>query len=123
MLVGPSYVAISTWQSNKLRWRQFASYLVKLEAGTGYMAKNRYANYFIVLAENVKKNDKKCLAEGKKTIMEMWGIDNDPELKEKNEKKNDAYNTWYSQVVTHPSTNHAQRSLTSVIGREPVYST
>ena len=34
-----------------------------------------------------------------------------------------AYNTWDSQAVTHPSTNQAQRCLTSVIGREPVYST
>lgn len=40
------------------------------------------------------------------------------ELKEK--KK--AYNTGYSQAVTHPSTNPARQGLTSVIGREPVLS-
>ena len=34
-----------------------------------------------------------------------------------------AYNTEYSQAVTHPSTNSAQCCLTSVIGRELVYST
>ena len=34
-----------------------------------------------------------------------------------------AYGTWYSQAVTHPSTNQARRCLTSVIGREPVLST
>ena len=33
-----------------------------------------------------------------------------------------AYSTRYSQAVTHPSTNRARRCLTSVIGRERVYS-
>ncbi|CAK9297578.1 unnamed protein product [Gordionus sp. m RMFG-2023] len=31
--------------------------------------------------------------------------------------------TWDSQAVTHPSTNQAQRCLTSVFEREPVLST
>ena len=39
------------------------------------------------------------------------------------EKKGKVYSTRYSQAVTHPSTNRARRCLTSVIGREPVYST
>jgi hypothetical protein len=34
-----------------------------------------------------------------------------------------AYDTAYSQAVTHPSTNAAQSCLTSVIGRELVFST
>ena len=33
----------------------------------------------------------------------------------------EAYDTGYSQAVTHPSTNPARQSLTSVIGREPVF--
>ena len=37
-------------------------------------------------------------------------------------KSKKAYNTRYSQKVFHPSTNRARRCLTSVIGREPVYS-
>ena len=37
--------------------------------------------------------------------------------------KRKAYNTKCSQAVTHPSTNSAQRCLTSVIGRELVHST
>ena len=37
--------------------------------------------------------------------------------------KSDAYSTKYSQAVTHPSTNLAQCCLTSVIGRELVFST
>ena len=41
--------------------------------------------------------------------------------KEEEEKK--VYSTRYSQAVTHPSTNRARRCLTSVIGREPVFST
>lgn len=41
---------------------------------------------------------------------------------EKKKEKN-VYNTWCSQAVTHLSTNHARRCLTSVIGREPVFST
>ena len=36
--------------------------------------------------------------------------------------KSEAYNTGYSQAVTHPSTNPARQGLTSVIGREPVLS-
>ena len=43
--------------------------------------------------------------------------------KENDEKNGGTYDTWYSQAVTHPSTNQARRCLTSVIGREPVYST
>ena len=40
------------------------------------------------------------------------------------EKKNlFAYGTLYSQAVTHPSSNHARCCLTSVIGRELVFST
>ena len=35
--------------------------------------------------------------------------------------KKRVYNTAYSQVVTQPSTDAAQRGLTSVIGREPVH--
>ena len=38
------------------------------------------------------------------------------------ELKNE-YSTAYSQAVTHPSTNAAQCCLTSVIGRELVFST
>ena len=38
-------------------------------------------------------------------------------------KKGLVYDTWCSQAVTHLSTNHARRCLTSVIGRELVFST
>lgn len=37
-------------------------------------------------------------------------------------QKKCVYNTWCSQAVTHLSTNHARPCLTSVIGREPVFS-
>ena len=36
--------------------------------------------------------------------------------------KTKAYGTWYSQAVTHLSTNHARHCLTSQIGRDGVYS-
>ena len=36
-------------------------------------------------------------------------------------KKRD-YNTWTSQVVTHPSTTQARRYLATEIGRDPVFS-
>ena len=39
------------------------------------------------------------------------------------QKGKEVYSTWCSQAVTHLSTNHARRCLTSVIGREPVFST
>ena len=38
-------------------------------------------------------------------------------------KKKETNNTRCSQAVTHPSTNHARRSLTLVIEREPVVPT
>ena len=40
-----------------------------------------------------------------------------------NVKNQNVYSTTYSQAVTHPSTNVAQCCLTSVIGRELVFST
>ena len=43
--------------------------------------------------------------------------------KKKKKKKCVANNTRCSQAVTHPSTNRARRCLTSVIRREPVFST
>ena len=46
-----------------------------------------------------------------------------PQNKKKNSKNSKTYSTWYSQAVTHPSTNQARRCLTSVIRREPVFST
>ena len=39
----------------------------------------------------------------------------------KNKWNEEAYNTGYSQVVTHPSTNPPRQGLTSVIRREPVF--
>ena len=44
-------------------------------------------------------------------------------MKAAQNQKTKVYNTRYSQAVTHPSTNRARRCLTSVIGREPVFST
>ena len=41
----------------------------------------------------------------------------------KEKQKQNAYDTWYSQAVPHPSTNQAQRCLTSQIGRDAVCST
>lgn len=42
--------------------------------------------------------------------------------REQSKEKWEAYDTGYSQAVTHPSTNPARQGLTSVIGREPVFS-
>ena len=48
----------------------------------------------------------------------------EPDEKNMNWKKKkwQAYDTRYSQAVSHPSTDRALGCLTSVIGREPVYS-
>ena len=43
--------------------------------------------------------------------------------KSKKSQNSKVYSTRYSQAVSHPSTNRARHCLTSVIGREPVYST
>ena len=51
----------------------------------------------------------------------MWKEDSETVMMVKGRKK-EAYNTRCSQVVTHPSTEQAQHSLTSVIRRELVYS-
>ena len=37
-------------------------------------------------------------------------------------ERQNVYSNLYSQAVTHPSTNRSQPCLTSVIGRELVYS-
>ena len=42
--------------------------------------------------------------------------------KVKTDAQQKAYDTRYSQAVTHPSTNRARRCLTSQIGRDGVYS-
>ena len=57
-----------------------------------------------------------------------WQVKKKKENKNKKEKKKKkktekVYGTQYSQAVTHPSTDWARRCLTSVIGREPVFST
>ena len=49
-------------------------------------------------------------------------LDSMMEMRKKNTKRV-AYSTEYSQAVTHPSTNSAHGSLTSVIRREQVCST
>ena len=43
--------------------------------------------------------------------------------KKNNKTKRNVYSIRYSQAVTHPSTDLTRRCLTSVIGREPVFST
>ena len=44
-------------------------------------------------------------------------------VRQNERERKEAYSTWYSQAVSHPSTDRALGCLTSVIGREPVYST
>ena len=44
------------------------------------------------------------------------------DMHEESKKGQNVYSNLYSQAVTHPSTNRSQPCLTSVIGRELVYS-
>ena len=54
-----------------------------------------------------------------KRLIMIKGVENPIQIATKGKD----YGTRYSQAVTHPSTNRARRCLTSVIGREPVFST
>ena len=51
------------------------------------------------------------------------GLIEGKEKKKLHKNKAKVYSTGCSQAVTHPSTSPARRCLTSVIRREPVYST
>ena len=51
---------------------------------------------------------------------QMWKEESQTEIMWK--KKEEAYNTCFSQAVTHPSTEQARHCLTSVNRRELVYS-
>ena len=58
-------------------------------------------------------------------IVHGWSTENLsfwPHLDEQSKKLQNVYSNLYSQAVTHPSTNRSQPCLTSVIGRELVYS-
>ena len=59
------------------------------------------------------KNLKEWFSE--KNLKGLYNIDGATKMQK-------AYNTRYSQAVSHPSTNRARCCLTSVIRREPVYS-
>ena len=54
--------------------------------------------------------------------LEQMNLTTQSNSKTRRTKKKCVYNTWCSQAVTHLSTNHARPCLTSVFGREPVYS-
>ena len=58
-----------------------------------------------------------------KNVWKRFPDDFEPIAEKLMRKKKKANSTWCSQAVTHPSTNQAQRCLTSVIGRELVLST
>ena len=57
---------------------------------------------------------------GKSLCKRDWHIHNT--LWQEKEEMQNVYSNLYSQAVTHPSTNRSQPCLTSVIGRELVYS-
>ena len=57
------------------------------------------------------------------SVICMFHGEKSAKIEGKEGKKRKVYSTRYSQAVTHPSTNRARRCLTSVIGREPVFST
>ena len=54
------------------------------------------------------------------TKMGIKSVEHD--MHEDSKKGQNVYSNLYSQAVTHPSTNRSQPCLTSVIGRELVYS-
>ena len=75
--------------------------------------------------ERKRKKEKKMKRKKEKRIKEERKERKKRKRKKKKrkKKKKKVYSTRYSQAVTHPSTNLARRCLTSVIGREPVFST
>ena len=71
-----------------------------------------------------QKRPNKTLQSGSKATSASSSQHLAPTLKSSgNQDQKDAISTQCSQAVTHPSTNWAQRCLTSVIGRELVCST
>ena len=78
-----------------------------------------YGSRWIVKRNKRQKRAEKCV------IFEKYEFKNCMlyAKSRKRKEKRKAYNTKCSQAVTHPSTNSAQRCLTSVIGRELVHST
>ena len=75
--------------------------------------------------ERKRKKEKKIKRKKEKRIKERKERKKEKKKRKekKKKKKKKVYSTRYSQAVTHPSTNLARRCLTSVIGREPVFST
>ena len=78
-----------------------------------------YGSRSIVKRNKRQKRAKKCVIFEKNEFKNFMLYANS----RKRIEKRKAYNTKCSQAVTHPSTNSAQRCLTSVIGRELVHST
>ena len=66
--------------------------------------------------EDFTQNMKKCTLtkKGKQFV--------EPDMNEDGKERQNVYSNLYSQAVTHPSTNRSQPCLTSVIGRELVFS-
>ena len=80
-----------------------------------------YSQYLLLKSEMLKILKTRSGKRYKRVIFKRKN--NEKNILKKQKEKGKVYGTWYSQAVTHPSTDQARRCLTSVIGREPVFST
>ena len=80
----------------------------------------RYCKYTRECGNGEMRN--KQLRNRKNDISQGWGVLQSSILPSKGNEKRSYYNTWYSQLVTHPGANAAEQGLILLSGRDVMLS-